>query len=93
MVYIFFFRLPLSLVANSTGDQASGSGSPTPPQHAPKGLGNKMYNVCTTKVVRAEKRVGAGGKVEFMAHEAAYVELKPSTANATYIQHPKYLGN
>ena len=45
-----------------------------------------MYNACTTKIMRADKKISAGGKIEFIAHEATYVELKPSTANVTYIQ-------
>lgn len=44
-----------------------------------------MYNMCTTKVVKAEKRM-VGGKVEFTALGVMYVELKPSTANVNYIQ-------
>ena len=42
-----------------------------------------MYNACTTKIMRADKKISAGGKIE---HEVIYVELKPSTANLTYIQ-------
>ena len=45
-----------------------------------------MYNSCTTKVVRTEKKITVGEKIEFLAHEATYVELKPFTANASYIQ-------
>ena len=49
-------------------------------------MGSKIYNACTTKVVRADKKIGQGGKIEFIPHEVAYVELKPSTATVTYIQ-------
>lgn len=45
-----------------------------------------MYNMCTTKVVKAEMKHVSGGKVEFISEEILYVELKPSTANVNYIQ-------
>ena len=69
----------------SPGSQASTSGNATP-RCSSKGLGSRMYNSCTMKVVRVEKKITVGGKIEFLAHEATYVELKPSTANASYIQ-------
>ncbi len=76
-------RIPLSLTASSTPDERE-AGLPGP---STKGLtGSKFYNACTTKVVRADKKIGQGGKVGFMPHEVAYVELKPSTATVTYIQ-------
>lgn len=76
------FRLPLTFMASSGKDQAATSSTPC----RAKGLGNKMYNNCTIKVVRAKKEVNAGGKIEFLPYEATYLELKPSTANASYIQ-------
>lgn len=74
------FRHPLSLVANPPGG-ASSSSTPTQ-QHG--GLRSKSYNGCTTKVVKADKRV-VGGKVEFTSIEAVYVDLKPGTANVNYV--------
>ena len=82
-------RLPLSLVAGSSSSGGAGSSSSssssTSTPHTSKGLGNKVYNMCTTKVVKAEKLM-VGGKAEFTALEVMYVELKASTANVNYIQ-------
>lgn len=76
-----FYRTHLSLSSSSAGNQAPGPSSAT---MLPKGLSNKAYNLCTTKIVKAEKKM-SGGKVEFIAQEATYVELKPATANVKYI--------
>ncbi len=45
-----------------------------------------MYNSCTTKIVKAEKKHSATGKIEFHQYEATYIDLKPSTANINYVQ-------
>ncbi len=78
-------RVPLTFVSNPSGDQA-GSGSSSTPCRSIKGLGNKMYNCCTIKVVRAKKEISTGGKIEFYPYEATYLDLKPSTANASFIR-------
>ena len=81
---VYVDRVPLAFVSNPSRDQAPSS-SNTPCRQV-KSLGNKMYNGCTVKVVRARKEICSGGKIEFFPYEATYLDLKPSTANACYIQ-------
>ena len=51
----------------------------------PVPTGGKGYNSCTTKVVKAEKRV-VSGKVEFTALEVAYIDLNPATATILHVE-------
>lgn len=74
-------RPPVTVIASPGAAGPSGSSSAQPALAT-----SKTFNACTTKVVKAEKKVGSGGKIEFLTQEAVYVELKPSTANATYVQ-------
>ena len=74
-------RFPLSV---SAMDSPAGPSSGTAP--SVKGGLSMKYNSCTAKVVKAAKKLTGSGRTEFECFETTYVDLKPSTANVTYIE-------
>lgn len=81
-VYTSLCRQPLSFSANEAGPSADAG----PSGMCSQGLGNKTYSACTVKVMRADKRLLQGGKIELIPQESTYVTVKAATANVRFIE-------